>query len=48
MNSQTMLYDTGDALAGCACTGPVAGKPSRKARRRAKRKGAEVNGPEQL
>ena len=48
MSSQTMLYDTGDALAGCACTGPVAGKPSRKARRRAKRKGAEVHGPEQL
>lgn len=48
MNSQTMLYDTGVALAGCACTGPVAGKPFRKARRRAKRKGAEVNGPEQL
>ena len=48
MNSQTMLYDTGDALAGCACTGPVAGKPSRKARRRAKRKGAEVHGPEQF
>ena len=42
MNNQVMLYETAPALAGCKATGPVAGKPSRKARRAFRRKGAEL------
>lgn len=47
LHDQKMLYETAPALAGCTETGPVAGKPSRKAKRALKRKGAELYEPKE-